>query len=63
MDTIRNVNWQDDDVWLGHSDEFPDCMTQGQTLEELQDNLQDIREDFVSGEIPGVRHVADLPIA
>jgi predicted RNase H-like HicB family nuclease len=63
MNTIRYVYWQDGDMWLGYLEEFPDYMTQGQTLEELQENLRDICADLVSGEIPGVRHVAELPIA
>jgi predicted RNase H-like HicB family nuclease len=63
MNTIRYVYWQDGDMWLGYLEEFPDYMTQGETLEELQDNLRDIRTDILGGEIPGVRHVAELPIA
>jgi hypothetical protein len=63
MNTIRYVYWQDGDIWLGYLEEFPDYMTQGQTLEELQENLRDIHVDLMSGEIPGVRHVAELPIA
>jgi predicted RNase H-like HicB family nuclease len=38
-------------------------MTQGETLEELQENLKDIYDDLIGGKIPGVRHVADLQIA
>jgi predicted RNase H-like HicB family nuclease len=63
MNSIRYVYWQDGDMWLGYLEEFPDYMTQGQTLEELQENLRDIRADILGGEIPGVRHVAELPIA
>lgn len=50
-------------MWLGHLEESPDYMTQGGTLEELQQNLRDIYDDLLSGKIPGVRHVAELPIA
>jgi predicted RNase H-like HicB family nuclease len=38
-------------------------MTQGQTLEELQENLKDLYEELSSGQIPGVRRVAELRIA
>ena len=62
MKTVRYVYWQDGEMWLGHLDEFPDYMTQGETLEELQENLKDIYEDLMGGKIPGVRHVAELPI-
>ena len=42
MNTIRYVYWQDEDMWLGYLEEFPDYMTQGDTLEELQENLRDV---------------------
>ena len=63
MKTVRFVYWQDEEMWLGHFEEFPDYMTQGETLEELQQNLKDIYEDITGGQIPGVRHVAELQIA
>jgi len=33
-------------MWLGYIEEFPDYMTQGKTLEELQENLRDIYQDL-----------------
>jgi predicted RNase H-like HicB family nuclease len=63
MKTVRYVYWQDEDIWLGYIEEFPDCITQGETLEELQENLKDIHEDLTGGKIPGVRHVGELRIA
>jgi predicted RNase H-like HicB family nuclease len=50
-------------MWLGYLEEFPDYMTQGTNLEELQANLRDIFDDLTGGKIPGVRHVAELPIS
>ena len=44
-------------------EEFPDYMTQGETVEELQENLKDLFEELTSGNIPGVRRVAELRIA
>ncbi len=63
MNTVRYIYWQDGDMWVGCLEEFPDYMTQGKTLEELQENLRDIHADLLGGEICGVRHVAELPIA
>jgi len=63
MNSIRYTYWQDGDMWLGYLEDFPDYMTQGQTLEELQDNLKDIYQDVTSGNIPGVRRVAELQLA
>jgi predicted RNase H-like HicB family nuclease len=49
-------------MWLGHFEEFPDYLTQGETLGELQENLRDLYKDLTSGEIPGIRRVAELPV-
>ena len=38
-------------------------MTQGETLEELQENLKDLYGDLAGGKIPGVRHMAERQIA
>lgn len=63
MKTTRYIYWQDGDMFLGYLEEFPDTMTQGETLEELQENLKDLYEELTSGNIPGVRRVAELRIA
>ncbi len=49
-------------MWLGYIEEFPDYMTQAESLEELQDNLRDICDELSGGKIPGVHHVAELQI-
>ena len=49
-------------MWLGYLEEFPDCRTQGETLEELQENLKDLYEELTSGTIPEVRRVAELQV-
>jgi predicted RNase H-like HicB family nuclease len=63
MKTVRYIYWQDGDMWLGYLEDFPDYMTQGETREELQENLKDIYEELTNGRIPGVRRVAELQVA
>ena len=63
MRSIRYVYWQESDMWLGYLEEYPDYQTQGETLEDLQENLKDIYQDVTSGVIPNVRHVGNLQIA
>lgn len=63
MTGIGYVYWQDEDVWLGYIEEYPDYITQGETLDELQENLRDIYRDLTGGKIPGVRRVAELQLA
>jgi len=63
MTMVRYIYWQDEGVWLGYLEEYPDYMTQGETADELQENLKDLYEELTSGRIPGVRRVAELRIA
>jgi len=37
-------------------------MTQGENIEELQDNLKDIYKELTSGAIPCVRKVSELKV-
>jgi predicted RNase H-like HicB family nuclease len=63
METKKYVHWQENDMWLGYFEEYPDYMTQGTTLEELKENLKDIYKELSSGAIPHVRRVAELEVA
>ena len=62
MKKKKYVYWKDDEMWLGYLEEYPDYMTQGQTIEELKDNLRDIFKDLEGGKIPSVRKVAELEV-
>jgi predicted RNase H-like HicB family nuclease len=63
MKKTRYIHWQQDDVWLGYLEEYPDYQTQGETLAELKENLADIYRELTSGRIPNVRRAADLVLA
>ena len=62
MNTARYVYWQDGDKWLGYFEDYPDYMTQGDSLEDLRESLKDLFQDLTSGEIPGIRKVAELTV-
>lgn len=62
MATARYIYWQEGRHWLGYLEEYPDYMTQGETLDDLQRHLADLYHDLTSGEIPGVRRVAELTL-
>ena len=47
---------------LGYLEEFPDYLTQGESLAELEENLRDLYRDLTSGEIPGIRKIAELSV-
>jgi predicted RNase H-like HicB family nuclease len=62
MDTKRFVYYQEGDMWIGWLEEYRDYRTQGETLEELKENLKDIYEELTSGRIPSVRKVWELVV-
>ena len=63
MKTVKIVYWQETDgMWVGHMEAYPDYMTQGETLDELKENLKDILGDLESKEIPLVRIHEDMAI-
>jgi predicted RNase H-like HicB family nuclease len=62
MRSIRYVHWQDGEMWLGYLEDYPDYMTQGESVAELEENLRDIYNDLTSGAIPFVRKIAELQI-
>ena len=63
MKMQKYIYWQDDQVFLGYFEEYPDYWTQGKTIEELKENLIDIYNELTSGTIPAVRKVAELQVA
>ena len=63
MDKVKFTYWQDEDMWLGYLEDYPDYMTQGETIAELEENLKDIYKELTSGNIPHVRKTAELEVA
>jgi predicted RNase H-like HicB family nuclease len=63
MKTVGFTYWQDGEFWLGHLDEFPDYTTQGKSLDDLKEHLQDLHRELTNGVIPGARRRAELEIA
>jgi predicted RNase H-like HicB family nuclease len=63
MNTKKYVYWQDNKMWLGYLEEFPDYITQGESLDELKENLRDIYSELSAGNIPCVRRVDELEVA
>jgi hypothetical protein len=63
MESKKYVYWEDQGMWIGYLEEYPDYMSQGESLEELKENLKDIYNDLTSGDIPCVRRVAELNVS
>jgi predicted RNase H-like HicB family nuclease len=62
MKGVRYAYWQDGAFWLGYLEEYPDYMTQGESLDDLKAHLRDLYEELTSGNIPAVRRVGELEV-
>ncbi|MBD2576819.1 type II toxin-antitoxin system HicB family antitoxin [Oscillatoria sp. FACHB-1406] len=59
MDIKKYVYWQDEEMWLGYLEEYPDYWTQGESERELKENLLALYRDLTSNTIPNIRRVAE----
>ncbi len=62
MEKKTFIYYQEDDMWIGWLEEFPDYRTQGETLEELEENLKEIYQELTSGRISYVHHIGELMV-
>ncbi|MCX6363417.1 MAG: type II toxin-antitoxin system HicB family antitoxin [Actinobacteria bacterium] len=63
METKRFVYYQESELIVGWLEDYPDYRTQGETLDELKKNLQEIYNELTSGRIPCVHKVGELSVA
>ena len=63
MSTARYIYWMDGNHWLGYFEEYPDYITQGESIEDLREQLKDLFRDLTGNEIPGIRRIAELSVA
>jgi len=62
MRRLKFIYWQENGWWLGYLQDYPDYWTQGRTLQDLKEHLEDLHHELTSGEIPGIRRVGELVI-
>jgi len=46
MPSVGFTYWQDEQMWLGYLNEFPEYMTQGSTLEDIKEHLADLYHEL-----------------
>lgn len=63
MKELKFKYWKDGNFWVGYLELYPDYWTQGETENELQENLREIYRDLVSGELPNPVKEGILKIA
>jgi predicted RNase H-like HicB family nuclease len=55
--------WKEQDMWLGFLERFPDYWTQGESIEELKENLKDLFHELTGEHLPDPRQTGILTIA
>ena len=49
---LTMIYWKSDKFWLGRLREFPDIMTQGRMLKELEENMRDAYQMMILDDVP-----------
>ena len=52
MYKITMIYWKEDQFWLGKLLEHPEIMTQGESVEELEENIKDAYRLMVMDDVP-----------
>ncbi|MBN1459461.1 MAG: type II toxin-antitoxin system HicB family antitoxin [Armatimonadetes bacterium] len=63
METKRFIYYEEDGMLVGWLEEYPDYRTQGETMDELRENLLELHQELTAGHIPCVHKVGELSIA
>jgi predicted RNase H-like HicB family nuclease len=62
MPKLTMVYWKGERFWLGKLLEHPEIMTQGETLEELEENLKDAYRLLVLDDVPADARMKELAL-
>jgi len=59
---LTMVYWKGEKFWLGKILEYPEIMTQGETVEELEENLRDAYKIMVMEDVPENYQIKEMPV-
>jgi predicted RNase H-like HicB family nuclease len=59
---LTMVYWKSEQFWLGKLIEYPEIMTQGETIEELEENLKDAYRLMVMDDVPGDYQIKEISV-
>ncbi len=62
MPKVTMVYWKGERFWLGKLLEHPEIMTQGETLEVLEENLKDAYRLMVLEDVPADARMKELAL-
>jgi len=59
---LTMIYWKSEKFWLGKLLDHPEIMTQGETLEELEENIKDAYLLMAMDEVPDDYQVKDIAL-
>jgi len=59
---LTMVYWKGEQFWLGKLLEYPEIMTQGETVEELEANLKDAYTLLIMDDVPEQYHTKEIAL-
>jgi predicted RNase H-like HicB family nuclease len=59
---LTMLYWKSDRFWLGKLLEYPQIMTQGETIEELKENIKDAYQLMVLEDVPEIYETMEISI-
>jgi predicted RNase H-like HicB family nuclease len=60
--TINMVYWRGEQFWLGKLVDHPEIMSQGETLDELEENLRDAWREMLFEDVPPDFQIRDIAL-
>lgn len=59
---LKMIYWKSERFWVGKLLDHPEIMTQGETLEELEENMKDAYVLMTMEDVPAEHEVKELAI-
>ena len=60
---LKMIYWKGEKFWVGKLLEYPDIMTQGKTLKELEENMKEAYMLMAMEDVPEGHKVKELTLA
>jgi predicted RNase H-like HicB family nuclease len=60
---LKMIYWKGDKFWVGKLFEHPEIMTQGESLEELEENMKDAYKLMAMEDVPEEYKVKELAMS
>lgn len=59
---MNMIYWKSENFWLGKILEHPEIMTQGKTIDELEENLKEAYLLMAMDDVPGDHNIKEIAI-